>query len=282
MKTFTTVIDKFITEKTKSKDPRVPHIYWPSEASLLTSEGVIGKCHRASYYNYTGVAPTDPIHPASIRKMEAGRSIELNEHKFAEQAGILSAHNVKLRKEYDGITISAEIDAVYKHPITGTESIIEIKSLSGYAGISTVFGGKRKSGYPKLDHLLQTTLYLDMYPYEDVFIRYIDRETCDIIEHRITLTEMKIGGVSSHLTTVNGTPNFDFSLERIIDRYRVLDKYISDNKMPPRDFKPMYTASEKAAKVAARKATKTPKPPPLRDWQCSYCRWITCCLSDGE
>lgn len=277
-RTYTSLIDAHITEKSKSEKVREPHVFWPSEASILTSEGVVGKCHRASFYNYTGIPPTDPIPAGSIRKMEAGRSIELNEHRFAEQAGILVDHNVKKRKSYDPVTISAEIDAIYKRP-DDTKSIIEIKSTGGYFSISSVFGTKTKPGYPKLEHLLQTTLYIDMFEIPEVVLRYIDRESCDVKEHTVTLTPMKIDVAQSSITTVNGSPNLDFSLERIIQRYKVLDHYISNKVMPARDFRPNYSKEEKEKKAAAKK-TKSSKPAPSRDWQCSYCRWLERCLID--
>lgn len=266
MVNFTKIINASI--ENKSRREREPHVYWPSEASLVSNGSVIGKCHRASYYNYTGIIPTNPIYPSSIRKMEAGSSIEYNEHKFAERAGILVDHNVKRRKEYDSITISAEIDAIYKY--LDKTSIIEIKSMGGYFARKQIFGNKSTPGKPKEEHVLQTTLYNDIYPEHDgVVIRYIDRTDCDIIEHRVTLQEVTVPstGASNHMVVVNGSVWPDFSLERIIDRYKILDDWISKNTRPPRDFDP----EEK------KQGKKT-----VRAWQCSYCQWLNQCLEDGE
>lgn len=198
--------------------------------------------------------------------MEAGRSIEFNEHRFAKEAGILLDHNVKARKVYpSGITISAEIDAVYDY--AGEKSIIEIKSFAGYVAKRGIFGNTRVVGRPKDDHILQGALYLDIYPYPETVFRYIDRESMDVVEHSISLSPVTVGGSTIHIVKLNGSLEPDFSLERIIDRYVALDRMISSDILPARDYSPVETSKKRGVRT--------------RSWQCSYCQWLSRCLSDG-
>jgi len=269
---FTKIINDTITEPWGARK-RDPHVFWPSEASMVVGDHIIGKCHRAAFYSCNGISATNPIDPKSIRKMEAGRAIEQNEHKFAEAAGILVGKNIKARKTYpDGLIISAEIDAVYAHE--EQEFIIEIKSIGGYYARKSVFGGARTSGAPKEDHLLQTMLYLDIFPkYGEAIIRYIDRTDCDTMEYVISLFDLE--GVT--MLAVDGQPHPDFSLQRIMARYKSLDAYISSDTLPPRDYCIKYSAEQKRA-INRTLKTKTTR---VRDWQCSYCRFQSRCLKDG-
>lgn len=270
---FTDIINKSITEPWKSRK-RDPHVFWPSEASMIVGGNVIGKCHRASFYSSKGVPATDPIRADSIRKMKAGNSIEENEHEFAKAAGILDSNNVKLRKTYpDGLVISAEIDAVYIYE--GKKYLIEIKSIGGYFAVKSVFGNTKVNGMPKDDHIMQTMLYLDIFPeYSECIIRYIDRESCKTREHIVSL--FPVNGVS--LVKINGDLHPDFSLERIMERYRTLDQYISSETIPPRDYSLKYTTAE-LAKINSELKGKTRR---TCDWRCSYCRHNAQCRKDGK
>jgi len=269
---FSDLINKSITEPWAARK-REPHVFWPSEASIKVGSDVVGKCHRASFYTYMGVPATNPIRPESIRKMESGKSIEKNEHEFAKKAGILIANNVKARKTFqNGIIISAEIDAVYGY--NEKEYIIEIKSFGGYYAKKSIFGNTKIKGMPKDDHILQTMLYLDIFPkYSECIIRYIDRTDCVTKEHSISL--FSTNGVS--LVKINGELHPDYSLERIMKRFEILDQCISTNILPSRDYSLKYSAAE-LRKINSKLKGTTKQ---TGHWRCSYCRYRTRCENDG-
>lgn len=270
---FTSIITDSLNDYWGGIKARELGVFWPSEASTSAPQGLIGKCHRAIFYSFAGTALTNPISGKATRKMLAGKSIEQNEHLFAERAGILAAKNVKTRKNFGDITISAEIDAIYARD--GHQVIAEIKSIGGYFAMSEVFGTAKKPGHPKSDNLLQVILYLDIFPqYQSCLLRYIDRTDCETKDFTVTLR--KVGGIS--LATVDGEIQPDFSLERILDRFRLLNSYILANTLPPRDYRPIYSVTD-LAEINSKLKGKSKR---LCDWRCNYCVFRDRCLKEEK
>lgn len=293
---FTNIIDKAIYDRIVNREskPRDAHNYWPSEASItlpdkLGNPCVHGKCMRACFYGIKQFGITNHMTPNQMRKIETGRIIEQQEHEYAREADILVGHNIKKKKQFGTIWISAEIDALYKD--NEDEIIIDIKSYYGYLAKKDLEGNMRNIGRPKLNHVLQLILYLDIFdnvPYSK--IRYIDRGDMNIVEHRIELKSYRVKQnnqyIDDKIAVINSESDINISVSRVMQRYNQLDQYIESNTLPPRDYFPVYSSDHinyldqlgKLSKTAKQRA-KSGKS--LGDWQCAYCLFRNQCQKDG-
>ena len=293
---FTNKIDAAIYDRIVNREskPRDAHNYWPSEASIvlldkLGNPFVQGKCLRACFYGINQYKVTNHMTPNQMRKIETGRIIEQQEHEYARAAGILVGHNIKNKKQYGPIWISSEIDALYKDD--ESDVIIDIKSYYGYLAKKDLEGNMRKIGRPKLDHVLQMMLYLDIFdsvPYAK--LRYIDRGDMNIVEHRVELKPYRVKQnnqyVEDKITAINGESDMNISISRIMERYGRLDQYVESTTLPPRDYLPVYSANhikylDQLGKLSKTAKARAKSGQPLCDWRCSYCTFRNQCQKDG-
>jgi len=293
---FTNKIDAAIYERIVNREskPRDVHNYWPSEASIvlldkLGNPFVHGKCLRACFYGIKQYEVTNHMTPNQMRKIETGRIIEQQEHDYAREADILINHNIKKKKQYGVIWISAEIDALYKDE--KNEIIIDIKSYYGYLAKKDLEGNMRNIGRPKLDHVLQLMLYLDVFdtgPYSK--IRYIDRGDMNIVEHRIELKSYRVRQdnqyVDDRIAVINGESDTNVSISRIIQRYNQLDQNVESNTLPARDYQPVYSVNhikylDQLGKLSKTAKLRAKSGKALCDWRCSYCNFKNQCQKDG-
>jgi len=293
---FTNIIDSIIYDRIINKEskPRDPHNYWPSEASIVLPDErgnpfIHGKCLRACFYGIKQYKVTNHMTPNQMRKIETGRIIEQQEHEYAQEAGILVGHNIKDKKQYGTIFISSEIDALYKDG--ENEVIIDIKSYYGYLAKRDLEGNMRNVGRPKLNHVLQLMLYLDIFegvPYSK--IRYIDRGDMNIVEHRIELKSYRIKQgdqyIDDKIAVINGESNTNISISRIVQRYNQLDQFVESDNLPARDYRPVYSTGHIKYLDQLGKLTKTAKQriksgKSLSDWMCNYCGFRNQCQKDG-
>ncbi len=293
---FTNIIDKAIYDRIVNREskPRDDHNYWPSEASIVLPDKlgnpfVHGKCMRACFYGIKQYKITNHMTPNQMRKIETGRIIEQQEHEYARDAGILVDHNIKKKKQYGTIWISSEIDALYKDD--ENDIIIDIKSYYGYLAKRDLEGNMRNIGRPKLDHVLQLMLYLDIFdnvPYSK--LRYIDRGDMNIVEHRVELKPYRIKQgdqyIEDNIAVINGESDINISVSRIIQRYNQLDQYMKSDTLPPRDYRPVYSKDhikylDQLGKLSKTAKLRAKSGKSLCDWRCSYCTFRNQCQKDG-
>jgi hypothetical protein len=151
-----TVVAQEGREPKASRSPAV----WPSEASadrIDKTEGpIVGACHRKSFGRMVGWLVTNQIDPVGAWRFITGRLIEnhLTGLAQATEPGIYIASGV--RHFVPDIYLPFELDLVVKDPETNRGWIVECKTIYGYmAGKSIMTEGK-----PKLDHIMQASLYL--------------------------------------------------------------------------------------------------------------------------
>ena len=254
--------------------------HYPSEASVIsrTDGMVIGKCHRASWYSWKGIKPTNPPDARGMWTMNFGKKLEDMYVEYIKQLGIWAGNNIKY---YDKIrNISGEIDlAVFATKDTNEIIGVEFKSAYGYG-----FQNKIKK-FPKIENLLQVALYLDHFQFPYWKLVYHSRDTMENVEYKIELVEVK--GENNETTgkhlIVDSIPVRVFMLEDIYERYKQLGQYVIENKMPPKDYTYGYTfgqseqrcktgqiSKQKLSKIKNKKATDS-------DWQCLYCNYLDEC-----
>ena len=93
-----------------SRTPRV----WPSEASASLFDtreaGIIGGCHRKSYFRLTGEPQSNTIDVVGARRFRTGRAMELDIISLAKAAGIFVAAGVRYHVE--DIDLPLEMDLI--------------------------------------------------------------------------------------------------------------------------------------------------------------------------
>jgi hypothetical protein len=138
-----------------SSTPRV----WPSEASAelfdKTEAGSAGKCRRYVYFRMTGREPSNPMDALGCQIVRLGRAVETEVIAQAKAAGLHVASGV--RHFVEDLTMPMELDGVLLDPATHQGVITEVKSFDGYVATKRIV----KEGKPKLEHVLQSLIYLN-------------------------------------------------------------------------------------------------------------------------
>ena len=276
-------VDSYLESPRPIDPPRHYRGFHPSGASCVIKneygeEEVVGKCLRDSYWAHKSVKPSNPMNARGRRITSVGNIVERWEVDRYKEMGIWRGNSIKFIDQTTNI--SGEVDAfVYdsklKHIIG-----VEIKSGYGYRFQSEVIGKPGKKGKPKLDHLMQVMLYMNYFRNIPLFkIVYIDRGNAMRAEFDITI-DKKTGAA-----LVDGKPyKEDLTIPAILHRFEVLDGFLKDGAVPPRDYQLQYTDekvqllydSKRLSAKDTKQFEKTQKVE-IGDWRCSYCDYKDHC-----
>jgi hypothetical protein len=296
---------------------------------------LVGKCLRQAWYSKKKVPRTNPATDTNQFLFMLGNMAEGGLQDAWENAGVLLEANSKIKKNIaknpdtdEPIILSGEVDAllrwtdmqtdangVSRMVIDPTKAIgIEVKSKWGY-GAKMVMNGTKTStyehGYPQIEHLMQTALYLHMRKtWEDFHnveipyfvICYISRDNGDNKSFRVELSDGYEGRIivkdmngnelkprAEKALEWNLTPQqMDLTLDMMRDRfYKQLDNLKSDTP-PARDFYLRYSdvmakANFDMGELSKTKFNEHGKKPlaEIGDWNCSYCDWKDTCYPQG-
>ena len=296
---------------------------------------LVGKCLRQAWYSKKKVPRTNPASDTNQFLFMLGNVAEGGLQDAWENAGVLLEANSKIKKNIaknpdtdEPIILSGEVDAllrwtdmqtdangVSRMVIDPTKAIgIEVKSKWGY-GAKMVMNGTKTStyehGYPQIEHLMQTALYLHMRKtWEDFHnveipyfvICYISRDNGDNKSFRVELSDGYEGRIivkdmngnelkprAEKALEWNLTPQqMDLTLDMMRDRfYKQLDNLKSDTP-PARDFYLRYSdvmakANFDMGELSKTKFNEHGKKPlaEIGDWNCSYCDWKDTCYPQG-
>ena len=280
---------RFSTQRNDFMNPSAARVSWVDPGDIKRTAGA---CHRAQYYQRTGVegAPHDPYTKWMFSLGSAVETILVEQYK---QMGIWVDNNIKFYDPVHGI--SGEMDVLVKDPATGQLVILEIKSLAGYKGIRDVIKGTKGNSKtqaivpaPKTSQLLQTVLYLDIFKDKVAYAKmvYYCRDTADRREFDITLHEEG----DSVYPCVDGKVDYRFSVQDIYDSYTALKEALDSEQLPPRDYEIKYSAAE----IEKRKAAGDPfisapqykkwkeEGVPIGDWMCNYCGFSSTCYGKDK
>jgi hypothetical protein len=265
-------IDQYITSP-HIIDKRGRFAHYPSEAKIISRlDGeIIGKCHRASWYDWVGEEPSNPIDARGRWTFLMGKLIEGGYIEYCKQIGIWAGNNVHM---YDRIhNISGEADLFVfneEHRLEGAE----IKTAYGYGFQQSV------SKFPKIENLLQSAIYLDYFPISCYHLIYKARDTQEDVEYIITIEADK---ENNRFTCVDGNPCLLFYLQDIYDQYRILGEYVVNKQLPPRDYTYMFDIEDSRQRFKQGKITKTRMAAIEKgnatdsDWHCLYCSYLDKC-----
>jgi len=267
-------------------EPRVrrnrPVAYYPTEASVqcmdpITGEpSVSGKCMRAAYYRCSGDFERAETSPRQEMIFKLGKNVENVLVDVLKEMGLWKQNNLKFWNEE--FNVSGEIDILLRDPETNGLFGAEVKSIYGYYAKKEIFGNKKQAGRPKIEHVLQSAIYLDNF--SDIIkywkLVYMERGDGSRCEFNITLAKDLQGKTR---ICVNGEPIKLFTLEDVYARYKLLDNHRKRDTIPPRDYDLVYPPQKVEAKNERGELSKSkydnwkrnPVKNPIGDWQCSYC-----------
>ena len=224
-----------------------------------------------------------------------------------------------LSGEVDAITRWAEMktgsDGVPRMYIDPTKAIgIEVKSKYGY-GAKKVMQGSRDStyehGFPQIEHLMQTALYLHMRKTFEQFhdveipyfvICYIGRdnglhksfrvELSDGYDGRIIVKDMNGNEIKPKIEKslewgVQARP-IELTIDMMRERYYQQLENLKKDTPPAREFDLRYSDEKaerlfNAGELSKTKYNEHGKKPlaEVGDWNCSYCDWKGVCYPQG-
>ncbi len=254
-------------------DKRGRFAHYPSEAKIIsrTDGEIIGKCHRAAWYDWMGESPANPVDARGKWTFLMGKLIEEGYTEYCKQLGIWAGNNVHM---YDPIhNVSGEGDIFIfneEHEIEG----VEIKTAYGYGFQKSV------KVFPKIENLLQSILYLDYFPIEKYHLIYHARDTQENVEYILTMGTKEDG---NKFLNVDGQPCNIFYLSDIYEQYRILGEYVMKKEIPPRDYTYAFDTEQTRKRFKDGKITKTKLSAVENgkttdsDWQCLYCNHLDRC-----
>ena len=297
---------------------------------------LVGKCHRQVWYSKKRVPRTNESDDMSMIRFGIGDAYEEELQQHWQKQGILLASNLKIKapigvcSDGEQIDMSGEIDAILRmcemdeygrvvNMDMEQAVAIEVKSTRGYFSEKMLMGKGNKMypiGYPKLEHLMQTGMYLhtrklveDTYgvkiPYAVLVYGLVD--SCRTNQFRIELSNDYDGEIL--VKTMDGRliqPNTDpmeqlkdpngktnqpiggLTIENILARYVLSYEKLKEDTPPERDFSLRFSdelfeelkskGELTKTKIAAFEKNATN---PVGDWQCSYCDWADECYPFG-
>lgn len=271
---------KFYTQRERRFYPSEASVQFRDEHGDLVTEG---GCLRASYFRLSGQFVGAPYDARSEYIFAQGKIIEEWLISRWKEMGIWVDNNVKFLDEVNNI--SGEIDAILIEPPTGQMYGLECKTIYGYFAEKEIFGDKKSRGFPKISQLLQTLIYVNYFAPRLPYFRmaYFCR---DSVKRRTFKVEIEQEGNIKY-PKVEGQVVRQFTVNDILDRYKLLQSYIDRNTVPPNDYE-LYYSPEKIedfykkkkiskSKYEDYKANKLGPHEHIGDWNCSYCRYSTEC-----
>ena len=238
------------------KRERKPRHY-PSSACATIGGKFVGKCRRATWYEWKGVERTDSPDAPALFKMGVGDMIHEKLSGYLERAlltqGYREEHVTDYKGTYEGVGDEVAVlwqEDSLKYPFSGRMDkrfispeglrvVAEWKSTYG-AGIDDV-----KRNGPKVEALLQIACYLRQKAFEvdAAILMYAARDSGYLFGYWIEEDPKGLCVRHMNSTKVEVSP---VSYGAVVECTRMLEEYFEGAEPPPCDF------TEK-------------------DWQCRYC-----------
>lgn len=280
-----TQLEKFALDREKHKqitrrlEKGKRSAFWPSEASIqLPGPILIGKCHRALWWDFKGQPISNPMDGRGWRTVKAGIAFE---SLLIENLKEMNVWNVKMndsKKFFNKeLNISGDVDAfiTWDNQSVG----LEVKTIYGWYARKEVFIGRT----PKTEHLLQTALYT--YHFNLPFkLIYCTRDTQELTEFDITLQDKNLVMIDGDVFKSNIT------IDGIKNRFEKFQKALDEDKIPARDYSVLgMTKEELEIQKALGELNKTDSDALAKNkkivkipWQCSYCPYFHFCRDQAR
>lgn len=261
---------------------------WPSGATSIVNDKIVGKCRRQSYFRYAKdnyafsdkydhldkvyAEVKEKIIPPSVYSQWIWRAGELYEQyciDVAKESGVFVAEQVPIY--IPDFNVSGKIDLVTINPETGKYHIVEVKSVYGF-NANTVLGtdSQRKNGSmgePRDSHLMQIGLYQSWYGnvddrFAEGLLVYGARDTGKYAEYKVTVElndEDKKHYIFYQPHSPNPGPKVNslITIESILLNYKLVEDCISSTEIPQRDYDLLYSQEKIEELYQAGELNKT-------------------------
>jgi hypothetical protein len=258
-----------------SKEPT----QWPSEATaavvLNGKEQIVGQCRRQAFFrlleeNYRFNPEKFALSEELVTSLKANKIPVSNYMRFIWAMGELYEQYIIDQAKNSGIfvytqvpvyiksvNVSGKEDIVIIDPETTKLSIVEVKSVYSY-GADKVIGSdaerrKGQLGTPRDKNLMQIALYHWWVASQDIAygpsrLIYGDRGAGKYAEYLVKTTTDNNGLINIWYRGI--TPNqtewtcSKITINSILEQYIIIADYVSNQKIPPRDYKLQYSRED--------------------------------------
>ena len=309
-----------------------------ASAWMINEKGektLVGKCLRQVWYSKKKVPRTNTASDDNHFIFMMGNAGEDGLQQAWEKGGILleanskMVHNLAKDPEKDEeIRLSGEVDAIvrwseYREDDNGEERVfidptkaigIEVKTKYGHFGKAQIMGNRDsvyENGFPQIEHLMQTGLYLAARKRYEKFhnveipyftICYVLRdngvhksfrvELSDGYDGRIIVKDMDGNELEPRaelaLDWGMKPQKIELTIDMMRERYYEQIENLKSDEPPAREYDLRYS-DEKAERLfdaglmSKTKKAKHEKDPlgDVGDWNCSYCDWKDACYPQG-
>ena len=310
----------------------------PTGAScwILDEKGndkLVGKCRRQVWYSKTKVPRTNLPNDQTFIKFAVGHAMEENFQEHWQRQGVMLDGNVKVRQDISNgdprgeLIVSGEIDVLLRDFDLDEEGNItkihtdrgigiEMKTNRGFFAKKEIYGVGNKmypNGHPKMEHVMQTAMYLHMRKsvedyygvtidsfrivycqVDDGLTTYFDVSLSEGYDGEIIIkdcqgNQLEPDAVASLEAGIDLKRVGGLTMDNIKDRYYEVQATLNDTENPPpRDFQLRYDAETYELKLEQGDLSKTAagnweKKPNMEvgDWNCRYCDWKDACYPYG-
>lgn len=245
---------------------------WPSSATAIVEDKVLGKCRRQAFYRYAKdlyhFNPEYDHLKELVNKIEAqqeevspymrwiwaqGELYEDYVVKMAKESGVFVAGqtNVYVPK----LNVSGKIDVIVINPETSKYHIVEVKSIYGFNS-NSVLGTeaqqrKGNMGEPRSSHLMQLGIYQWWYANPDErfaegLLVYGSRDTGRYGEFLVTVEPNEETG-KTHICYRPNSPIkgekvvTPITIESIVENYQYIQSSVDNQTIPDKDFDISYS-----------------------------------------
>lgn len=246
---------------------------WPSSATALIGDEVVGRCRRQAFYRYaldlynfdtTGkydhlkevaeLAKQYEEEPSNYMKWiwRAGELFEEFCIQLAKEAGVFMGTQVSVY--IPDFNVSGKIDLIVIDPTTSKNHIVEVKSVYGFNSNSVIGTDashrKGELGKPKEAHLMQLGIYQWWYGqprgFGDGILYYGARDTGRFAEYYV-----KVDKLDDDLDHIMYRPNYPvatsewidsgITIQSVLKNYKAILEAVETNEVPGPDFELSYS-----------------------------------------
>jgi len=174
-------------DQTGSREPKARHYFSPSSVS---------QCSRAVWYHMMGYE-RDAVDSNSLRRMSVGNVYHEWIQQKLQKAGVLMSAEVEVT--YDDPPIKGFYDGIIRHPETGENYLIEIKSRNDNRFALPYL--------PRFPHLVQWNLYSVMTNVVRGLLFYINKNTQEYNIYEIQRNDTILKNVFNKMREIQGYIN---------------------------------------------------------------------------
>lgn len=262
---------------------------WPSGATAIVNDQVVGKCRRQAFfryakdmYNFDTTGKYDYLkdivdlvdqHEEDVSDYmkwiwRAGELFEEFVIQMTKESGLYMGTQVSVY--IPEFNVSGKIDLIALNPATQKNHIVEVKSVYGF-NASAVIGTdathrKGQLGTPKEAHLMQLGIYQWWYGqprgFDHGLLFYGARDTGKFAEYLVKVEKTSEDSedfifYKPHYPVSSDWVNSGITIQSVLKNYKIIIDSVESNEIPDPDFELVYSEEKIEELYQAGKLNKT-------------------------